>query len=341
MEIITSILSGIIGITLAFLGWGYWALVIQGISTKAFRVIGYFIYTRWQPLLTIQVETIKDILGFSGNLLGFRMINYWSRNADNLIIGRTLGSTQLGFYNQAFTLMMYPIRMLSFVINPSIQPVFATAQDEPEKIAPTYLLLLESLALITLPMGLFLHIYAGPVIRFLWGNRWEASIPVFEVLAFLTMVQPLVVTSDSVFIARNKTRLLFRLSASTSLIIITGIAIGSRFGILGVATGYAIAYLLLATPLTLFFLAQTLQIRIGQILVIFIKPIIITITLVPALLIFRSLDLSWSNLGILASAGGVFLLIWVSMGYLLYRKKFQNILQVLMLRFNFRSGKSE
>jgi PST family polysaccharide transporter len=269
------------------------------------------------------------------------MINYWSRNADNLIIGRTLGSTQLGFYNQAYTLMMYPIRMLSFVINPSIQPVFATAQDEPERIAPTYLLLLESLALITLPMGLFLHIFAGPVIRFLWGNRWDASIPVFEVLAFLTMVQPLVVTSDSVFIARNKTRLLFRLSASTSLIIITGIAIGSRSGILGVATGYAIAYLLLATPLTLFFLAQTIQITIGQMLVIFIKPVIITITLVPALLIFRSFDLSWSNLGILAGAGGVFLLIWVSMGYVLYRKKFQNILQVLRLRFNLRSGKSE
>lgn len=334
LEIISTILSGIIGITLALQGFGYWALVIQGISTKAINLLGYFIFTRWLPLLKIQVETIRDIVGFSSNLLGFRMINYWSRNADNLLIGRTLGSAQLGFYNQAYTLMMYPVRMLSSVINPSIQPVFATAQDEPEKIAPTYLLLLEMLALITFPMGIFLHIFAGPVIRVLWGSRWEASIPVFEVLAFLTMVQPLLATSGSVFIARNKARLLFQLGTGTSIIIIAGIAIGAQFGILGVATGYAIAYLVFATPLTLFFMAKSIEVKISGMLAIFIKPTIITVILAPALLIFRSLDLPWTSLGLVAGAAGIFLVIWAGVGFGLYRHQFTTILDVLRARFN-------
>ncbi len=332
LEVISALLSGIIGIALAFLGWGYWALVVQGISGKAIHLLGYFVFTRWRPLLTLQVEVIRDILSFSGNLLGYRIIYYWSRNADNLIIGRTLGSTLLGFYNQAYTVMMYPIRLLSFVINPSIQPVFAASQDEPEKIAPTYLQLLELLALITFPAGIFLHIFAGPVIRVLWGGQWETSIPVFEVLALLTMVQPLLVTSSSVFIARNKDRLLFRLGTCTSLIIIAGIALGAQYGIVGVATGYAIAYWLFATPLTLYYLAKVIEIRPNRMLAVFYKPAIITIILAPALFAFRSFNFAWTSLGILVGAGALFAVIWASAGFALYRNKFKTLLELLRQR---------
>lgn len=334
LEVLTTVLSGTTGIILAFMGWGYWALVAQGVSLRFFRSIGYFWMTKWLPMFKVQVDAIREIIGFSGNLLGFRMINYWARNVDNLLIGRTLGSVQLGFYNQAYTLMMYPIRMLSSVINPSLQPVFATAQDEPEKIAPTYLLLLEMIALITFPLGIFLFLFAGPVIRVLWGNQWDASVPVFEVLAFLTMIQPLMATSGSVFIARNKAQLLFRLGAVTSVIIIAGIAAGSAFGILGVATGYAITYWGLATPLTLYYLAKTLEIKLKQMLKLFIKPVIITLILVPALWLFRSRNFPWSNVGLVAGAGTLALVIWAGVGFILYRKQFQTILQVLRLRYH-------
>jgi PST family polysaccharide transporter len=308
--------------------------VAQGVSLRFFRAIGYFWMTKWLPMFKVQVDAIREIIGFSGNLLGFRMINYWARNVDNLLIGRTLGSVQLGFYNQAYTLMMYPIRMLSSVINPSLQPVFATAQDEPEKIAPTYLLLLEMIALITFPLGIFLFLFAGPVIRVLWGNQWDASVPVFEVLAFLTMIQPLMATSGSVFIARNKAQLLFRLGSVTSVIIIAGIAAGSVFGIVGVAAGYAITYWGLATPLTLYYLSKTLEIKHKQMLKLFVKPVIITLILVPALWFFRSLNFPWPNVGIVAGAGTLALVIWAGAGFALYRKQFQTILQVLRLRYH-------
>jgi teichuronic acid exporter len=334
IEILTTILSGLIGIVLAFLGWGYWALVLQGISLRAFRVLGYFMSTKWLPLFTLERESLKDVIGFSGNLLGFRVINYWARNADNLLIGRFLGSVQLGFYNQAYTLMMYPIRMLTSIVNPAIQPVFATAQDEPQKIAPTYLLLLEMIALITFPLGVFLHLFAGPVIRVLWGNQWDASIPIFEVLAFLTMIQPVISTSGSVFVARNKAKLLFRLGAVTSLIIIAGIASGLSFGLVGVAAGYAIAYGALAFPLTFYFLAQTIDVKLTQMLVIFIKPALIALAITPILFWFRGLNLPWLDISLLGCAAMISLIIWLGASYGLYRKQYRSILNILRMRFH-------
>jgi teichuronic acid exporter len=334
IEILTTILSGLIGIVLAFLGWGYWALVLQGISLRAFRVLGYFMSTKWLPLFTLERESLKDVIGFSGNLLGFRVINYWARNADNLLIGRFLGSVQLGFYNQAYTLMMYPIRMLTSIVNPAIQPVFATAQDEPQKIAPTYLLLLEMIALITFPLGVFLHLFAGPVIRVLWGNQWDASIPIFEVLAFLTMIQPVISTSGSVFVARNKAKLLFRLGAVTSLIIIGGIASGLSFGLVGVAAGYAIAYGALAFPLTFYFLAQTIDVKLTQMLAIFIKPALIALAITPILFWFRGLNLPWLDISLLGCAAMISLIIWLGASYGLYRKQYRSILNILRMRFH-------
>jgi teichuronic acid exporter len=334
IEILTTILSGLIGIVLAFLGWGYWALVLQGISLRAFRVLGYFMSTKWLPLFTLERESLKDVIGFSGNLLGFRVINYWARNADNLLIGRFLGSVQLGFYNQAYTLMMYPIRMLTSIVNPAIQPVFATAQDEPQKIAPTYLLLLEMIALITFPLGVFLHLFAGPVIRVLWGNQWDASIPIFEVLAFLTMIQPVISTSGSVFVARNKAKLLFRLGAVTSLIIIAGIASGLSFGLVGVAAGYAIAYGALAFPLTFYFLAQTIDVKLTQMLAIFIKPALIALAITPILFWFRGLNLPWVDISLLGCAAMISLIIWLGASYGLYRKQYRSILNILRMRFH-------
>lgn len=334
VEIITTVLSGIIGIVLALLNWGFWALVVQGISLRVFRVLGYFITTRWLPLFTLEKETLQDVISFSGNLLGFRVINYWSRNFDNLLIGRFFGSVQLGFYNQAYTLMMYPIRLLTSVINPSLQPVFATAQDDPRKIAPTYLLLLEMISLITFPLGIFLHLFAGPVIRVLWGGQWEGSIPVFEILAFLTMVQPVTSTSGSVFIARNKTKLLFRLGTITSIILIGGIASGLPFGLVGVASGYALSYLLLAFPLTIIFLAKTIDVKFIQMLSVFLKPILISLIMVPILIGFRSIKLPWIDLAILGSAAGIFVIIWLGTSFGLYRKQYKSIIDLLRIRIH-------
>lgn len=334
LEISTTVLAGITGITLAFLGWGYWALVAQGISLRLFRVLGLFFITKWLPLFRLQLDIVREVIDFSSNLLGFRMINYWTRNVDNLLIGRTLGSVQLGYYNQAYTLMMYPIRMLSSIINPSIQPVFATSQDEPERIAPTYLLLIELIALITLPLGLFLLIFAGPVIRVLWGSQWEASIPVFEILALLTMVQPVQSTTGSVFVAMNQVKLLFRLAAVTSIVIIIGIAAGLRFGLVGVATGYTVAFILFSTPLTFFYLARTLKVKLSHLLGVFIKPAVIAVILMPALLVFRSLNLPWVDIGITATAAFIMAVIWTGLTYLFYRREYKRILELLRVRHN-------
>jgi O-antigen/teichoic acid export membrane protein len=318
-EIFTSALAGCVGIVLAFQGWGYWALVLQGISFKLFRLVWLYFYERWLPLFTIKPSVMRDVFSFSGNVLGFRSINYWARNADNLLVGRFLGAAQLGFYNQAYKLMMYPIQLITNIITPSLQPVFATVQDEPRKMTPAYLKILELVALITFPTGLFLSLFAGPIIRLLWGDQWIESIPVFEVLAILTMFQPVVSTSGSVFLARNRANLLFKLGIVNSLIMIAGISIGLAFGIVGVAYGYAIAYLSLVFPITIYFLARTLDEKPYKLFFVFLKPLFITLLLAPVLFFVRSIQFPWGDIGMLGSAAMGTLIFGLAGSLLFYR----------------------
>lgn len=333
LEIITTILSGTFGIVFAFLGWGYWALVLQNISLRFFRVVGLFLYTHWLPMFTIQWKSMRDVMGFSGNILGFRAINYWARNADNLLVGRFLGSAQLGFYNQAYKLMMYPIQMLTNIITPSIQPVFATEQDDPSKIASVYLHLLELIALITFPLGVYFSLFAGPLIRVFWGNQWNNSIPVFEVLAVLTMFQPIVSTSGSVFLARNKANLLFKLGTVNAIVMIIGIAVGLNFGIVGVATGYAISYLAIVFPLTIYFLARSLELNPGKMFSIFIKPMIIASILVPTLFVFRTIKIPGGDIGRMFGAAIITALICLGVAYLFYRDQILSTIKTIKAEY--------
>lgn len=325
IEIVVNVVSGVLGVLLAFLGWGYWALVAQNVTNKLFQLMGMFFVTRFIPQLTINKGVIKDLLGFSGNVLGSNAINYWARNVDSLLIGRFLGSISLGFYNQAFKLTKYPADLLGRLITPSIQPVFASLQDEPDKIATFYLKIIELLALITFPLGVFSLLFAGPIIRILWGSQWEASIPIFEVLAVLAMLEPVVATAGPIFLARNRPDTLFKVVFAKSIFIIFGVIIGLNFNLIGVAVGYASAYTVLVFPLMMLFLAKTLEIHLKKVLIVFLKPGLVAVLMALILLAVKQLQLFSGDLGILFIAGLAALGVWLPALLLLYRTELEII----------------
>lgn len=155
VDIASAFFSGLFAIFLAFQGVGYWALVIQNVSMQGIRLISLFILNKWIPKFRFQFWVLREIFSYSGFTLGFTSINYWARNADNLLIGKVLGADPLGYYNQAYKLMMLPIRLVTSVVTPALHPVFASIQNDKERMGRGYFQVLEIIALISLPLGVF------------------------------------------------------------------------------------------------------------------------------------------------------------------------------------------
>src|SRR6185369_6087850 len=115
VHVVSSLAAGLLALLAAWAGWKVWALVVQTLSVSAFCVLGLWWFTKWRPSFQFAFRDLNRIWGFSLNLAGFQIVNYFGRNADNFLIGRFLGATQLGFYTLAYTLMVYPISNLTSV----------------------------------------------------------------------------------------------------------------------------------------------------------------------------------------------------------------------------------
>lgn len=248
IELSSSIVGGVIGVILAFMNFSYWALVYRSLVTYILMAILLFIYSKWRPIFKIRSIEFKRFLNYSGNLTLFGIINYWARNFDNLLVGKYLGSSSLGFYNRAYSLMTYPITLFSSVINPVLHPIFSRVQTDITQIRQNYLKVLKLLAIISFPFMTFLTINAESVITIVWGGQWKESVPIFRILGVASLFQPILNTTGSIFLVRNKTDWLFRVGIINTLLIILGFIVGLKYGLLGVSAGYTAAFFIMLIP---------------------------------------------------------------------------------------------
>lgn len=244
MRISISTFSGIIAIFLATQGAGYWAIVFQSILGTSLGLIASLVYSGWLPRLVFDVSVIREVLSFSVYIVGFSGINYWARNADNLLIGKFLGASQLGFYSQAYRLMTLPQSFLTDVIGSVLHPVFSNVQNEVNKIRSAYLKVLKLIIYISLSLSAYMYVMAPQIISTILGNGWEESIPVFKYLSLVAALQPATATTGSILVARNRADLFFKMGIASTIVYVVGFILSVHYGIVMVAQTYLITNLI-------------------------------------------------------------------------------------------------
>ncbi|HVW83831.1 MAG TPA: MOP flippase family protein [Bryobacteraceae bacterium] len=231
-----------VAIPCALAGYGVWSLVFANLLTTVVSTILYWTFTGWRPSLIISAADLKSISKFSLNLSGFGLVNYFARNADNLVVGRVLGAAELGQYQMAYNLMLYPIQMISSVLSQALFPAFAKLQDDDERFRSAYVRSCALIALVTFPVLVGLGVVADPMVRVLLGPKWLPVIPVLHILAPVGVIQSIQTTVGQIYITKGRTDWMFRWGIFSTVLVVTAFMIGVHWGILGVAAGYASVY---------------------------------------------------------------------------------------------------
>jgi O-antigen/teichoic acid export membrane protein len=230
-----------IGISAAVRGYGAWALIAQQLATGVAGTALIWIVSPWRPRLVFSLASLKDLGGFGLNLFVARLLFYLNRNVDNLLIGRFLGAAPLGAYALAYNVMLLPLNRLSSPIQSVLFPALSQIQDQPERIADIWFRVTRVVAAVTVPAMLGLIVVAPDAIPLLIGAKWAAAVPVIQILAWVGMLQSLATLHSKVLTALDKTGTLVRFSAVGFVVNITAFVLGLRWGIVGVATAYALA----------------------------------------------------------------------------------------------------
>ena len=151
-DVVAVIIAGIVGVVLAYNGFGVWSLVFQSLVFTLADVVLLWTVSSWRPKFSFAMADIKDIFHFSANLTGFNIVNYFARNVDQLLIGKFLGAQALGFYSLAYKLMLYPLQNISWVIGKVMFPAFSKIQQDLEKVRNSYMKMTRVISFITFPL---------------------------------------------------------------------------------------------------------------------------------------------------------------------------------------------
>jgi O-antigen/teichoic acid export membrane protein len=247
-EIISSAFGLAIAIVMAYSGFGVWALVGASLGSTAAGTVLVMVLARWAPSFSFSWSDIRSIARFGANLSGFNIINYFARNADNALVGRYLGAGPLGYYQLAYRMMLYPVENISQTLGRTLFPAFTTMQTDYARFRLAYLRACAAIASFTFPLMIGALILANELIRVLLGPKWAPTIPVFQILALVGMVQSISTTVGQIYIATGRTDLMLRWGTAFSSLILVGFVVGLPWGIQGVATSYAIVIACVLLP---------------------------------------------------------------------------------------------
>ena len=182
ITIITSIISLTITIVMAYMGCGVWALVVQNIIGALIPCVFFWLTVNWKPSLEFSWASLKELFGFGSFMFFSNLFTTFSQRITGLLVGRLYDPATMGYYSKASTTSRYATLSISGVMIQTTYPLYASVQDDRERLINMVKRITSTLAYLSVPMLILLILVAKPLIVLLYSNRWLESVPYFQIL---------------------------------------------------------------------------------------------------------------------------------------------------------------
>ncbi len=244
-NMLSAIVSGIVGVTMAYTGYGVWALIGQQISLHGTKTILYILQRRWIPIFKISVKSVKDMFAFSMSLMGHSIVNVVMKNMYVLVIGKYFPVAQVGHYTQANKFQEISAATLAQVIMKVTFPALVQRKDEPLLLKAAYTKIFAVTIFLIAPLMFFLMIIGEPLFRLLLTEKWLPAVPYFQILCVYGMVLPILQISYNLYKLFKKGRLLLLIDSLRHLLVIISIFLTIKLGIEKMLVGLVVCILLM------------------------------------------------------------------------------------------------
>lgn len=243
-------------IVLAYSGAGYWSLVIpqtlSGILTLLLQEqklkFGFHFYSK--PYIVVAFRQTRRTIG---NLMGFNVVNYWSRNADNLLVGRMYGTNDLGLYARAYNLLTFPLSLITGLIGTVLFPSLNKIKDSDDAVRREYLFILKLIGFISFPIAFILLLFSDKLVYILWGKAWMGVAVLLPYFGLLLLSQSLLSTIGNILVLMRREEVLRISGWISAAVILTGIIYGASISLEAIAQFYSLAFIAVVLPYHLFF----------------------------------------------------------------------------------------
>lgn len=185
-----TIFSAVLGIAMAYMGFGVWALVAQQLSNTAIDTLILWLTVRWRPKKMFSFERLKGLFSFGWKLLVSSLLDTAYNNLRNLIIGKLYSSSDLAFYNQGDKFPKVIVTNINTSIDSVLLPTMSVEQDNPERIKQMTRRAIKTSTYVMAPLMMGLAFCAEPVVRLILTDKWIPCIPFLRIFCITYMFWP-------------------------------------------------------------------------------------------------------------------------------------------------------
>lgn len=255
VDVLSAAIALGVAVAVASLGGGYWSLVVQQLCSALVSLLGVVIVGRWMPRWYSAAHDIRAMVAFGWHLVAANLVQYAASQVDTVLIAARFGTSPLGLYNRAAQVVLAPLSQVRSPLQAVALPVLARVQED----QPRFEAYLKGAQLaLGYLLGIPLALAAGlaePLVTIMLGSAWADAAPLLRMFAIAGLLTTLSYVGYWVYLARGLGTQLLRYTIVTAVLKIACIAVGSSFGLVGVAVAFAV-HPAIAWPISLLWLSR-------------------------------------------------------------------------------------
>ena len=312
--LLSALISGIVGIGLAYMGYGIWALVFQTLTASFVNLVFVWWYCKWLPDLIFSFKSFKELGSFGSKLLAAGLINTIYDNLAPLAIGKFYTPADLGFYNRGSELARVPSQSLLSVVQSVSFPVFSKIQDDDNHLIRVYRKYIRFTSLFLIFFCIMVAAIAKPIVLLLLTEKWADAIIYLQLFCFAVMFNHINTINLNLLQVKGRSDLFLKLEIIKKIISIFILVVAIPFGVIWICVS-KIVYCQIAIVINTYYSGKLFKIgyiaQVKDFIGYFCRSIVACI---PAYLISTYLDIPIIAQIVLS------LILSISVYYLLLRK---------------------
>lgn len=233
MQLPSVLISGVLGLFLAYRGYGVWSLVWMNLMQSFLFTLQYWIFSGWTPKLVFAKSRLLYHLRFGYKLTISGLVDTLYNNAYNVIIGKFFSLNELGYFSRAQSLQMLPITNITTALDKVTYPMFSSINKDEKKLKEAYKRLMHQVIFWVAPMMVYLIIVAKPLFIILLTEKWLPAVPYFQILCITGILYPFHSYNLNILKVKGRTDLFLKLEIYKKLFITLGITVAIFYGVYG------------------------------------------------------------------------------------------------------------
>jgi teichuronic acid exporter len=227
------IAGGLVGLTMAYLGFGVWSLVWMSLSENIINMVQYWVKSSWRPEFFFDRKLYRYHFNFGYKLTLVNLLEVLYKNLNQIVIGKFFSFDQLGFYSRAQSMKQLPVDSITTALNKVSYPLLSSIQEDSVRLKSVYKNLLQQVLFWVSPLMIFLGVLAFPLFRFLLTEKWLPAVPYFQMLCVVGLMYPLHTYNLNILNVKGRSDLFFRLEVIKKIIGVLTLVVAIRFGMIG------------------------------------------------------------------------------------------------------------